>query len=159
MAKPLITKTFKGISYSAFRDSPNIYVVKIGSQKKPITTFYITGDDKIDKIARNVINQVRKYGNDGLISSAESVKLDRYISDLLKKENVNVKTLTPITKSSDIIPGCVIIPRNVDIVATEDILIIKSIVNKNIVNNKNKVKKVLLFSFFISFPPFYNLIL
>jgi hypothetical protein len=122
MAKrPVATKTFKGITYKVFQEAPNVFKIVIGS-----TVFYMNNEDKIDKIARHAIGQIKKFSDDGVISKSESVKIDRFISDLLKKEGVNVRTLTPITRPKDIFVGSVLIPREVDIVSNDDVMIVLS---------------------------------
>ena len=130
--KILYKKEFKGIGYSVYQESPNVYQVKIGDKTTgSITSYYMVGDSKIDKTVRAAINQIKKYASDGVISKTEKVKIDKFITGYLKKEGVEIKTLTPITNTKDIKPGAIIMPREVDIVATEDLYIIESVKNSN----------------------------
>ena len=81
----------------AFPDAENVFNIKIGGTKNSIIEFYMSGESKIDKISRNIINQIKKYSTDGIISKAESVKLVRFINDLLDSCRKN-RILVRLTK-------------------------------------------------------------
>ena len=134
-----LTKSFKGMNYYVSQKGPNIYYIEIKAPRPnkshiSIASFYMCGEDKIEKIARHIIAEAKKYYSDEVLSKAESVKLDRYIAEYLKEEDVHVKTLTPIIKATDLCCGCVIIPRDVDIVSTNEIYIVENISQSDYVN-------------------------
>lgn len=126
--------TFKDYDIQYNEIGGGIYHVDILKDNKSIVQFDMLNEIRIVTTGKKIINQIIKFKNvDGISDRAVKMKIKEFVNNLLKEEKLKPRTSKQVTKEEHIKVGAAIIPRDVDIVAKEDIAIVARVNNGKVV--------------------------